>query len=313
MENLIEFKNLVDIDKKLKDDRTCRAYYEQVRWGGKPVCPHCGSEKVYNLKPSKNQNEYKCGNSRCYKKFNALSGTIFENTKISLIVWFKAIHLVTNLSKGISSPNLAQLLGVTQTTAWFLIHRIREMLTSQAPILLEGIIEADETYYGGKESNKHLSKRTGVRGPHGDNKAPIVGVVERGGNMVCQPVKRVTLKSVIPIMVGAVKRESTIYTDQWGGYKRLKKKGYTHDSVNHKAEEYVRGLVHTGTIDGAWNLLKKKLNGIHHQVSHKHLFRYCNEFAFSYNNRKTKGYDRFNIALKNCEIRLLYKDLIAKA
>lgn len=307
MEAIIKFKNINDIDKQLKDEATCRAYYEQLRWNGEVGCPHCGSAKVYQLKRSKHQNEYKCGDKDCYKKFNCLTGTIFENTKISLIVWFKAIHLSTTLSKGISSVNLAAMIGITQKSAWFLLHRIRVMLTDQAPVMLEGEVEIDETFHGGKETNKHLSKRRGKIGT--DGKTPVLGLVQRDGKLICRPVPTVTGKHILPIMRASVKHGSTIITDSHLPYRKLKDK-YLHESVNHRAEEYVRGNIHTNQIEGAWGLFKRKINGIHHFVSPKHLHRYCNEFAFSYNNRKTEGYDKFNLALKNCESRLRYQELI---
>lgn len=309
MEAIIQFKNLADIDKKLVDDKTCRAYYEQIRWDGCPTCPHCGSDKYYVLKPSAKQNEYKCGNKECHKKFNCLTGTVFQGTQLSLIIWFKAIHLVTTLSKGISSPNIADMLGCTQKTGWFLEHRIREMLTEKAPILLEGEVETDETLIGGLEHNKHLNKRNPDAGPVG-KKAQVLGIVQRGGHIYCLPVPDRKGKTILPIMRAVVKPNSTIYSDEHTPYKRLKDK-YTHESVNHRAGEYVRGLAHTGTVDSSWNLLKKKINCIHHFVSHKHLHRYCNEFAFSRNYRGLKQYERFNVALSNCEGRLKYHELIA--
>lgn len=307
-EIIIKFKNLTDIDRELKDEKTCRTYYEQVRWKGIPKCPHCSNEKVWILKPSKYQNEYQCAAKECKKKFNCLTKTIFENTKISLIIWFKAIYLCTTLSKGITSPDLAKALGITQKSAWFRLHCIRELLTKKAPEMLTGIVEADETWIGGSETNKPKSKRSGVQGINAEFKNVVVGVVARGGGMHCQPVLTVDIENVLPVVFENVEEGSTVYTDQWSGYNSLKPK-YTHDSVNHNAEEYVRGAVHTGTIDGAWNLFKKKINGIHHQVSAKHLPRYCSEFSFGYTHRKLTSYDKFSMAISNGENRLSYKIL----
>jgi transposase-like protein len=310
MAALIEFKNLKDIDSKLKDEKTCRAYYEQIRWDGNVVCPHCGNEGAYSLKPSAFQNEYKCKNKECHKKFNCLTGTIFENTKISLITWFKAVHLATTLSKGISSANLAKIIGITQKSAWFMLHRIREMLYENEPTLLEGEIEADETYIGGKDKNRHASKRSGVQGNVKD-KTAVLGMVQRNGKILCMPVISNRTEHILPILTSSIKTKSTIYTDQHIPYNKLKK-SYNHFSVNHSAGEFVRGQVHTSKIDGAWNLFKKKIDGIHHQVSPKHLHRYCNEFSFGYNNRKIGGYEKFNIALNGSITRLSYKTLIEK-
>ncbi len=309
MKPIIQFKNLADIDKSLKNEKTCRAYYEQIRWGGVVVCPHCEGTKIYVLKPSKCQNEYKCANKECFKKFNVLTKTIFENTKISLIIWFKAIHLATTLSKGISSTNLSYQLGITQKTAWFVLHRIREMLKEKARVILEGEVEVDEVWIGGKDKNKSKSKRKNKAGVPSD-KIPVVGLVQRGGKLFCLPVPRVLKNKVLPIMVATVKPHSTIYTDQWAGYKSLKN-NFDHFTVDHGIDEYVRGNVHTNTIEGAWGLFKRKITGIHHQVSPKHLERYCVEFSFSYNYRKLPQYEKFNEALKRADTRLLYKELIA--
>ena len=309
MKNVIQFKNLNDIDKQLKDERTCRAYYESIRFCEGVFCPHCKSTKYYTLKPSKNQNEYKCANKECRKKFNCLTGTIFENTKISIIVWFKAIYLCSTLSKGISSPNLAIALGITQKSAWFLLHCVREMLKVKAPTLLEGEVEVDETWVGGKSEFKHANKRIGIQGTTSD-KVPVIGLVQRGGNMVVAPIKDARIDTIRPIMVSNIKRKSTVYTDKASVYKSLGKLDFQHDSVDHVRGEYVRGGVHTNTIEGAFGLFKRKINGIHHQVSPKHLHRYCVEFSFGHNNKGISPYEKFNIALQRCDTRLLYKVLI---
>jgi len=152
------FKNLQQLFDHFRDEQTCIAYYEQLRWGGKPVCPHCASEKVYRTNRG-----FKCGNKDCRKKFTVTVGTIFENSKIKLRTWFAATYLVSTSKKGISSVQLATQLGITQKTAWFVLHRIREMLkekTSSKP--LSGMVEADETYVGGKNKNRHADKKVTI-------------------------------------------------------------------------------------------------------------------------------------------------------
>lgn len=310
MEELIQFKNLRDLEKSLKDEKTCRAFYERVRWEGEVCCPHCGSVKVYTLKANEKNNNYKCAD--CLKKFNCLTGTIFHGTQLPLIIWFKAMYLVATLSKGISSPDLANALGITVKTSWYLLHRIRQMLKDNAPDLLEGTVEIDSSWIGGKESNKHVSKRSGVKGGlYRKRLTPVLGLLQRDGRLLCRPVAADAGSVVVPIMVAAVKRGSTIYTDSALHLRGLKRHEFKHEAVNHNAGEYVRGKVTTNGIEGAFGLLKRKINGIHHQVSPKHLHRYCIEFTFGYNNRELNSYEKFRTALKGTEGRLLYKELIS--
>jgi transposase-like protein len=204
-------------------------------------------------------------------------------------------------------------LGVTQKTAWHLNHRIREMLTISAPELLEGIVEIDESYVGGSESNKHASKRT-VKGGTG-GKAMVFGAVERGGNVITKVIDKKDSNIVIPLIKDIVAPNTIMVTDEHNAYNKLHL-DFTHKRVNHRIKEYVRYediKVHTNSIEGFWNILKKQINGIHHSVSAKHLQRYCDESSFRYNHRKAFQDERFADALANCEGTLKWKALTAKS
>lgn len=309
-----DFNNLKELIKYFSDEKVCWQHLEFQRWNGKPTCPHCGAEKPYRLS---NEKTFKCSNKECRKKFTATVGTIFENTKIPLSTWFAAIYLCTSSKKGVSSCQLARQLGVTQKTAWFVLHRVREMLKEKAPFMLENAVEVDETFIGGKEKNKHASKkvrtRTGTapRGRSLEGKTPVLGIVERDGRVLAIPVKDTSSSTIQPIMVEAVKAGTTVYTDEWQGYKGLSAK-YNHKVIKHGEGEYVVGVVHTNTIEGFWGLLKRGIVGIYHQVSAKHLHRYCNEFSYRYNSRKVIDAERFDGTLKRVEGRLKYKELIQK-
>jgi transposase-like protein len=307
----MHFKNLKDLFTKFPDEKTCTDYLIQQRWNGNVECAFCGCTKVYKIEGGK---RFKCADTNCAKKFSATVGTVYENSKVGLQTFFAALYLISSSKKGISSLQLSRQLGITQKTAWFVLHRLREMLKDKAPqSLLTGTIEIDETYVGGKEKNKHKSKRLDKTGMQ--SKSPMVGLLQRDGTMVVKVLDKGTANGITikPIIRENVSKDATIYTDGFGAYKDLNLEFAQHRIVDHSGGEYVIDkIIHTNSIEGFWSVLKRGIYGIYHQVSHKHLHRYCDEFAARYNTRKIADNERFEVSVKNSEGRLKYNDLIAK-
>jgi transposase-like protein len=303
------FKSILDFQKEFSTEEKCREYLEQQRWNGTPACPFCGSLNVHRFPNGK---IFKCREKECRSKFSVTVGTIYENTKLPLTKWFLATYILSVHSKGISSLQLANWLGVTQKSAWHLNHRIREMLTDKAPELLEGIVECDETYVGGSLKNIHAKKKEKLKGL--DNKTMVFGAVQREGKVRVKVIPQTNLEQVTKAIDEFVTPDSFMVTDEHHAYNKVGQK-FKHRKVNHRAKEYVRHediLVHTNNIEGYWNILKKQIDGIHHSVSPKHLQRYCNESSFRYNNREQFQDERFAAALANCQGSLKYKDLTAE-
>lgn len=308
----LSFKNLKELFATFSDETICREYLEEQLWSGKPKCPYCSyTKKIYKLSNGK---QYKCGNKECHKKFTVTVGTIFESSHIKLSTWFAAMYLVTAHKKGISSSQLSRDLGVTQKTAWFMLHRIREMLKEEAPTMLKESVQADETYVSGKNKNRHKDKKTeNSQGRSSKDKTPVVGLIEDEGKVIAFVVKDTSSETLHSIVQKNVEKQSTLVTDAYSSYKGLEQY-FTHVVVKHQNGEYiVNDKFHTNNIENFWSQLKRGIVGIYHFISPKHLQRYCDEFGYRYNTRKISDSDRFIISLNKCDNkRLKYKDLIAK-
>lgn len=298
------FKSIFDLVKTFPDEQTCIDHLEKLRWNGNVVSPFDETSKVYNCKG----NKYRCKNTGKY--FNVKTATIFDNTKLGLQKWFMAIFIVTSHKKGISSLQLSRDLDITQKSAWFMLQRIRQCFGIENDNELDNEVEADETYVGGKNKNRHANKKIeGSQGRSSKDKTPLVGMIERGGKLNARKVDNVQSQTLTKEIIRNVKESAKLYTDEWLGYKGVSRI-YDHSIVKHNQLQYVNGRIHTNTIEGFWSLLKRGIVGIYHFTSKKHLQRYVDEFVFRYNTRNYTTNNRFNLLLLNMDNRLTYKELI---
>lgn len=284
------------------DETACRTYLAMRRWLAGPVCPKCGNTKVYEstARPFHWQCRNKTDNHSNPYRFSIISGTVFENTNIPLVTWFKVLYTMLQSKKGISSRQLRRMFfGETSSlhTAWYVGHRLRVGMHDPEFKKLMGIVEVDETFIGGKEKNKHASKRKHQGSRAG--KIGVIGAISRKGNVVCQIIENVqagTLhKFVRKVVSDAVE---LVATDENPGYQYLRDIGYLHETVRHSMGEYVRGQVHTANLDSFWSLFKRGIMGSFQHVSKKYLPLYLAEFQFRHNNRK--NLDIFGEAIAGC-------------
>lgn len=302
--NTYGFKSIFDLLAQFPDEQTCIDHLERLRWDGNVISPFDADSKVYKCK----NNKYRCRNTGKY--FNVKTGTIFEDTKIPLQKWFMALYVFSSHKKGISSHQLAKDIDVTQKTAWFLLHRLRYAFGhpnfKQA---LSGNVEADETYVGGKEKNKHKSKKNKqIYGSVG--KTTVLGAVERGGRVIAMKANDATMINVVPFVFDNVIAGSKLYTDENRAYYYVSD-FYDHQTISHRNQEYVRDKVYTNTIEGFWSYFKRGVDGIYHWVSDDHLQSYLDEYSLRYSTRTNTTCQRFDLILSNVIGRLTYKQLIS--
>ena len=305
---ITEFSSLFELLTAFPNEQKCIDHLEAIRWGGIVVSPFAPASKVYKCAG----NKYKCKNTGKY--FNVKTGSIFDDSKVPLQKWFMAIYLIANHKKGISSHQIARDLKVTQKTGWFLLHRIRYAFNHENfQQVMEQTVEADETYVGGKNKNRHEKKKAKKsQGRNAKDKTPVAGLLEREtGQVRAFKVANAKSSTLHPIVRNNVAEGANLMTDEWRGYKGLAGE-YNHAVVNHGYMEYVNGNCHTNTLEGFWSLFKRGVVGIYHSVSPEHLQAYLYEFAYRYNTRQTSDPKRFNAYLYQVsEKKLTYKKLIS--
>ena len=280
--------NLIDVIQRFPDQQTCIAFLEHVPWNGNPKCPHCESRKL-----TRREHETETGRigrwncQDCKATFRVLHGTLFHGTKIPLQKGFLAISLIANAKKSISSYQLQRDLSLNQKTAWFMQVRIRAEMATKGNTVLKGIIEADETYIGGRprKENKKEDREPAKRG-RGTDKTAVIGAVERGGNVVAQVAENLTRRTILEFIRCVVNiKESELMTDAYHAYNALGKE-MKHYVINHQ-EQYVDADTHTNTIEGFWALLKRAWYGTHHHYTTGYTPLYVAEGCYKYNNRHT--------------------------
>jgi len=328
-----EFKTIIDVVNRFPNERACHQYLASRRWSdGIILCPHegCGGDQAYIYKDGI---RYKC--CKCKLVFTAKTGTFMEASKLPSIKWFVAIYLFLH-KKGISSIQLSKDVGCTQKTAWFMLCRMRMALGNEAPDKLEGVVEIDETFVGGKAKFKHKSKKKKYnpgRGWH--DKTPVLGMLEREqAKIVLRPhlvvkgkvvkekiiskpsrIKAIVVPDVLMLTIRKsvlrnIKGGSDIMGDGFTGYRVLERM-YNVQCVDHGKGHYVDGDCHTNTLEGAWSQFKKTLVATYHKTTRKHLQKYVNEFTFRYNYRTLGAQQQIDCVIANMKVRLKYKDLVA--
>ena len=281
--------SLIAAVRYFSDLSVCNDYMRGIKWpGGEPCCHKCGSVNVYELST---RPVLKCRD--CKKQFSYKVGTIFEDSPLGLDKWFVAVWAIANCKNGISSHELGRALGITQKSAWFMLHRVREAMRTGTFRKLAGTVESDETFVGGKADNMHAHVRARkIRGRGAVGKAIVHGLLERGGEVRAKVVESTERAELQPQVLVNVEKGAALYTDAHSGYTGLDA-AYVHEVIDH-AQAYVRGIVHTNGMENFWSLLKRSIKGTYVQVAPFHLQRYVDEQAHRYNHRKTNDEQRFH-------------------
>ena len=304
-----EPKTLQEAILHFSDSEKCRQYMMDRRWPDGVICPTCRSKKV---KYSEKYNRWQCGSHHKKRQFTLKTGTIFEDSPLGLEKWMCAMWLTVNCKNGVSSHEIHRALGVTQKSAWFMEHRIRLALSAGSFDKLSGEVEADETFIGGKARNMHISKRTRrITGTGGKDKTAVMGLLKRGGEVRASVIPNRKKHAIRSEVRKHVEAGSALYTDALHSYNELDE--FQHQVIDH-AVKYVEGTIHTNGLENFWSLLKRGLSGTYVSVEPFHLFRYLDEQAYRYNNRKDMNDgDRFSRAvLQIVGKRLTFDELTGK-
>lgn len=272
---MITYTTINEFNKDFPDDDACLEHIFNQRYGKNYECPRCHKRGFYRNKTRKC---YSC--AWCGYDLSPLAGTIFHKSSTSLKNWFFAIFLMSTSKNGVAAKEIQRQTGVTYKTAWRMQRQIRMLMRSEDS-QLSGTIEIDDTYIGGKHPGK--------RGRGASGKTPVLGIVERQGDLKADVVENMEKKTVMPIIQENIELKSTVYTDEFQSYASMNKAGFEHDYIQHGIKEYVRGEVHTNTIEGFWSQLKRSIHGTYHSVSPKHLQFYVDEFAWRYNHRASSA------------------------
>jgi transposase-like protein len=277
--------SMMEFDREFPDDAACLEWLKNRLYPDGIFCPKC--KKITKHHRVKNRPSYSC--QFCGHHEHPMRGTIFQDSATSLKLWFHAIFLMASTRCGISAKQLERELGVTYKCAWRMFNRIRSMLDEGDGPKLSGKVEIDESFYGGKETNKHWRKKLPGNVRHAMGKTAVWGAVERQGRVVARVVSDTTARTILPHVRERIMPRSAIFTDEARIYRNLPRLGYGHQRVYHSAGIYVDGDAHTNTIEGFWSLTKNGLRGVYHNVSTKYLQTYLNEYAFRFNRRKSLG------------------------
>lgn len=265
--------NLISLVERYHNEDKCRAYIEELRWPNGVACPRCGSMGISRVQKPR---VFDCNS--CRYQFSTTSGTIFHDTHLPLWKWFLTVYMIVEAKKGVSANQIKRTIGVSYKTAWYLCHRIRAAMTEHNPEPLSGIVEVDETWIGGKKK--------GMGHGYKGNKVIVVGAAEREGRIALKVIDRADRKTLHGFIHSNTAPDTeAIYTDELPAYKGIADHDTRHETVNHSAEQWVNGDVHTNTVENVWSLLKRSIIGSYHKVSVKHLDAYLDELEWRFNNR----------------------------
>ena len=299
-----------DVPLACADEKAAVEFFEKQRWGDTPCCPHCGSLSVYQMKATTGERQanfrWRCHD--CKQQYTVRVGTVFEDSRIPMRHWALGFFRASTSKKGVSALEIHRQTGLSYKSALFMLHRIRLAMDAQDIEPLNGIVEVDEVFIGGKPRRIQGTRQTIKK-----DKAIVVGLKERGGRVRPKVVADVTAKTLKSVIEGNVKHGSRIMTDDWSGYRGLTKAGWNHESVTHSSPtfEYARGDVTTNSIEGFFGMLKRGLHGIYHSVSKKHLHRYLSEFEFRHDNGQLSDGQRMVKAIRSANNKhITYRQLV---